>query len=184
MHLIELDADERRDDSVALLCANTYGQQAGLAPLIAYTGALTQWLPRNQARVLALADGNDNILSLALLVLEEGGKGAELKWVTTPLSLRGKGYAKALVSRLTKRMRLKAVTDEAHEKWLRDAGFKRWGWRDNGERIGFTRGNREYSATLVLEEGLIMQQFKADRAMFDRFSARFVKGVARFAEST
>lgn len=181
MHLIELGADERRDDSVALLCANTYGQQAGLTPLLAYTGALTQWLPRDQARVLALVDAEERILCVALLVLEEGGKGAELKWLTTPEPLRGRGYARALVSRLTKRMRLKVVATEAHERWLRDVGFKRWSWRDSGERIGFTRGTREYSATLMVDEDRIMQQFKTDRALFERLSARFVKGLERFA---
>ena len=183
MHLIELGADERRDDSVALLCANTYGQQAGLTPLVAYAGALTQWLPRDLARVLALVDANERILSVALLVLEEGGKGAELKWLTTPEPLRGRGYAKALVSRLTGHMRLKVITTEAHERWLREVGFKRWSWKDSGERIGFTRGTREYSATLMLDDNRMMQQFKTDRALFERFSARFVKGLKRFDDA-
>lgn len=180
MHLIELGADERRDDSVALLCANTYGHQAGLAPLVAYTGALTQWLPKDQARVLALADSQDRLLCVAMLVLEEGGKGAELKWLTTPESLRGKGYAHELVSRLTGHMRLKVVTTEEHERWLRKAGFKRWSWRDSGQRIGFTRGTREYNATLMVDDARITQQFKADRSLFERFSARFIKGLQRF----
>ena len=180
MHLIELGADERCDDSIALLCANTYGQHAGLAPLVAYAGALTQWLPCHQARVLALVDAKERILCIALLVLEEGGKGAELKWLTTPQALRGRGYAGALVSRLTGRMRLKVVATEAHERWLRNVGFTHWRWRDSGERIGFTRGTREFNATLMIDEARIMQQFKTDRALFERFSARFVKGVERF----
>ena len=181
MQVIELGADERRDDSVALLCANVYGQQAGLAPLIAFTGALTQWLPRDQARVLALVDQQGAVLSLALLVLEEDGKGAELKWLTTPKHLRDQGYARALVSRVTGCMRLKVVTTPAHERWLSSAGFHHWRWRDSGDRLGFTRGSSELSATFMIDETLIVQQFKADRSVFERFSARFIKGIARFA---
>lgn len=182
MRLIELTPSVRRDDTVAQLCAEVYGPAAGLTPLIAYTGAVMQWLPNDTARVLALVDDQDKLLSVALLVLELEGQGAELKWLSTPEAKRNRGYATQLIKKLTASMALKVnTTDAALETWLSTCGFKHWVHRDIGERVGLNRQMREQDATVPLDENRILRLFKTDPASFERYKDRFVAGVQRFS---
>lgn len=178
MRLIELPAGLQRDDTVARLCADVYGTAAGLTPLVTYVGILTQWLPTHTAKVLALVDDQDHVLSSALLVLELDGQGAELKLLATPQDKRGRGYATSLVKKLTKSTTLKVCTsDSGLEQWLSGCGFKHWAHRDTGERVGMNRQTREQDATAALDEAKVIRLFKADEASFERYKKRFLRGV-------
>ncbi|HBM29357.1 MAG TPA: hypothetical protein DDZ92_10810, partial [Halomonas sp.] len=75
MKVVHVSQSEPRDACLAKLCAEVYGQQAGLTPLVVFTGTKNVLFAQEGARLLAGVDGAGKPLALALLVLDEAGQG-------------------------------------------------------------------------------------------------------------
>lgn len=186
MRMIEVAAGQRRDDCVALLCAEVYGTSAGLTPLVRFAAITSELLPNHAARVVALAE--EGVLkSVALLILEEQGRAAELALLATPSALRHQGYGTALVQRITASTALRvAPVQPALEPFFSAAGFTRWldvPSADAG-RVGLNAQHPAQSAdqldeVIAIDDERIVRTFKHDPATFERFKQQFVEGVAR-----
>ncbi|MGJ8521658.1 hypothetical protein R84981_000319 [Carnimonas sp. R-84981] len=186
MRMIEIAAGQQRDDCVALLCAEVFGSAAGLTPLVRFAAITSELLPNHAARMVALAvDGA--LKSVALLVLEEQGRAAELTLLATPKTLRGQGYATALVERITASTALRvSVTEPTLEAFFSSAGFSRWLDAPAGEnaRVGLNAQHpaqrvEELDEVIAVDDARIVRTFKHDPATFERFKQQFVDGLAR-----
>lgn len=189
MRMIEVEAGQRRDDCVAMMCAEVYGHDAGLAPLITYAAAVGALLPNLAARVVALAEG-ERLRSVAMLVLEEQGKGLALALLATPRPLRGRGHGRELVERLAASAAMRVTVDEPRrEAFFATFGFTRW-FDDpaaKGRRVGVNArsqaGSLDQLDSLVeIDEAAIIRTFKNDPVRFDRYKHDFVDGLARFPD--
>ncbi len=78
MKVVQINQPAQRDACLARLCAEVYGQAAGLTPLVVFTGTRNVLLPQEAARLLAAVDGDGVPQALALLVLDEQGEGMTL----------------------------------------------------------------------------------------------------------
>lgn len=183
MRIIEIEEGQRRNDCVALMCAEIYGMSAGLAPLVRYAQVVGELLPNHAARVVALAEG-ELLRSVALLVLEESGKGLSLELLTTPLDLRGKGYARELVERLATTTAMRVTTADARlQGFFTTFGFSRW--LDDPSSADRTGLNALHGAASLAElpplEGVsdevILRTFKHDPATFEHYKQQFINGV-------
>src|SRR6056297_3810507 len=73
MRVVHIKNPQQREACLARLCAEAYGQEAGLRPLATFAGTLGVLVKQEAARVLALVDDGSRPLALALLVLDEVG---------------------------------------------------------------------------------------------------------------
>lgn len=187
MRVVNIKNEAQRDACLARLCAEVYGHQAGIAPLATFAGVLGVLVKQEAARMVALVDGQSRPVALALLVLDEAGVGmtvmqlAELDGDTTV-----EAPAQRLVSELALRAPLRVdALDEAQEARFRRAGITRWLQGKQGVRIGLSAkhpatGLDDLPRTLTVDEGSIVQSFKQDRALFDDYNQRFVRGLESF----
>ncbi|WP_084388044.1 hypothetical protein [Kushneria phosphatilytica] len=174
--------DQRRDACLAYLCAAVYGRQAGLTPLIEFAG-LDRLLDQESARIVALTDDTDRPVSLALLVLDIEGRGLSLRLLATPEPLRGNGYARELVTRLTATTAMRVTTREPHlEALFKTFGFTRWSFSDEGARVGFNERAgvhrlMEAPETVDFNTEAVKRAFKRDSELFEDYKQRFVTGL-------
>lgn len=187
--LIEVTNSHERDACVALMCAEVYGHKAGLKPLLHYTEVMKSLLPNFAARVVALAEG-DKLLSTALLVVEEQGKAVSLELIATPGHLRGKGYARELLERLTQTTAMRVETSDPYlEGFFTTFGFSRWSDKPGAKntRIGVNeryplKDSDSMDELVTVDENVIIRNFKRDAASFEYYTQRFVDGVERSKE--
>ena len=83
MKVVSLEPGARRDACLARLCAAVHGTQAGLAPLVAFSGTRHLLFPAEAARLWALLDNKGRPLALALLVMDESGEGMAVTLAAT-----------------------------------------------------------------------------------------------------
>lgn len=186
MRVVHIKNPQQRDACLARLCAEAYGQDAGLTPLATFAGTLGVLVKQEAARVLALVDDASRPVALALLVLDEVGSSmtvmllAELdgESVTRP--------AERLVAELALKapLRVDAVGPE-QEARFREAGITRWLDGKAGVRIGLGPKHpatrmADLPRALSVDEASVIQSFKRDRALFDDYKARFVRGLESF----
>ncbi|WP_106478465.1 hypothetical protein [Phytohalomonas tamaricis] len=187
MKVAEIHAGEQRDACVAMLCAAIYGKEAGLKPLIVFTGTLAALFENEAARVLALVDDKGRILSASLLVLDMEGKGLDMRLLATPEQKRGEGYARELVERLTSTTALRVSTrDPRLEGFFKTFGFNKWFYADDGSRIGFNYLSKvtslgEAPEPVTFSEDAILRTFKRDPEIFNDYKTRFVDSLQAFA---
>ena len=173
MRVAEIKDKAQRDSCVALMCAEVYGKQAGLKPLVVFTGALAALIDNDAARVVALLDARQKVLSTALLVLDIEGEGLELKLMVTPEHARGQGYGRELVERLTATTSLRVETrDPRLEQFFFALGFNKWFYADTGSRVGFNQLARvtslhEAPETVSFDEDVILRSFKHKPELFE-----------------
>ncbi|MCM2970949.1 MULTISPECIES: GNAT family N-acetyltransferase [Larsenimonas] len=173
---------------MAQLCADVYGMEAGLKPLVVFTGTLAAFIDNEVARVVALLDGDQKILSMALLALDSEGDGLELQMLATPERLRGKGYARELVERLTATTSLRVETrDPRLEQFLFGLGFNKWFYADTGARVGFNALAKvtalgDAPAPSRFDEDAIIRSFKHKSDLFETYKQRFTDALARAPE--
>ena len=181
MKVVHVSQSEPRDACLAKLCAEVYGQQAGLTPLVVFTGTKHVLFAQEGARLLAGVDGAGKPLALALLVLDEAGEGMTV----THACEFAKGAKARLLSELSLKAPLRIDTqDEKAKTFFQQCGFKRWLEAENGQHIGLSTRHpansiETLSPTLALDEALIMRRFKHDPVAFAQAKEAFLAGLNR-----
>ncbi|WP_346795965.1 hypothetical protein R5M92_10905 [Halomonas sp. Bachu 37] len=184
MKVVHVKDGEQRNACLARLCAEVYGQRAGLKPLLVFVGARRVLFPQEGARLLALIDNIGSPLALALLVLDEAGEGMTL---SLSCSLDGTcNPEQRLVSDLVLKapLRVEAQTT-AEEDFFRSCGISRWFAGEAGARIGL--GGRhpatsvaELEATLEVDEKALLRRLKHDTKRFSEEKQCFVDSLEAF----
>lgn len=186
MKVVHVNAEAQRNACLARLCAEVYGQEAGLTPLVVFTGTCSVFFPQEAARLFAAVDGQGKPQALALLVLDEEGEGMT---VTHACALDQADAQQRLISELTLKAPLRVEVDNAEqEAFYQQSGIKRWFGGVDGKRIGLgarhpAKSTRELAPTLVLDEALILRRFKHDPKAFEAAKQAFLKGLNDFPQS-
>ncbi|QJQ94888.1 MULTISPECIES: hypothetical protein [Halomonadaceae] len=187
MKVVHIKTADQRDAYLARLCAEVYGHDAGLAPLVSFVGTRRELFVHEAARLLALVDERDHPQALALLVLDEAGIGMT---VTLSCSLHDDSQSPDASHRLISDLALKAplrveARDQQEEMFYRSCGITRWYAGRGGVRIGL--GGRhpassldELTDTLSIDEQAILRRFKHDPKGFEEEKQRFVEGLTAF----
>ncbi|MWJ29151.1 hypothetical protein GPM19_13265 [Halomonas sp. ZH2S] len=187
MKVVHVKAVKLREACLARLCAEVYGRQAGLTPLVIFAGTRRVLFAQEAARLLALVDNQGAPQALALLVLDEAGEG-----MTVQLSCSLNNDIEAR-RQLIKELSLKAplrveVQDPADEAFYQSCGLTRWFDGPDNQRIGLGARHpasdiSELSDTLSIDEQAILRSFKHDAKSFEEDKQRFVEGLAAFPET-
>lgn len=183
MKVVQIKDAGQRDACLARLCAEVYGQQAGLAPLVVFTGTRNVLFTQEIARLVAGVDGAGKPLALALLVLDEAGEGMT---ITHACELEAAGAKQQLISELSLKAPLRVEVDSAEQEAMYQAsGIKRWFDGQDNKRIGLSgrhpaSGPGELAATVALDEALILRRFKHDAKAFESAKQDFLNGLNQF----
>jgi len=186
MRVVHIKNPQQREACLARLCAEAYGQQAGLRPLATFAGTLGLLIKQEAARVLALVDDQSHPLALALLALDEHGSSMTVMLLADLDEQRVKRPAERLVAELANKAPLRIdAQDAAQQARFREAGITRWLEGKGGVRIGLgpkhpASSLADLPRTLTFDEAAVIQSFKRDRAQFDDYKARFVSGLEHF----
>ncbi|MBB3142456.1 hypothetical protein [Halomonas organivorans] len=187
MRVVHIKNAAQREACLARLCAEAYGQEAGIAPLVTFAGVTGVLFEQEAARLLALVDDQSRPVALALLALDESGGGMTvMQLADIAPSDAVKAPAMRLVSELALRAPLRVdAVDTAQEQRFREVGIDRWFSGKDGVRIGLSKrhpatGLADLPRTLTVDEQGVVQSFKRDRAQFDDYKQRFVKGLENF----
>ncbi|XKE46636.1 hypothetical protein LG302_05725 [Halomonas organivorans] len=189
MRVVHIKNEAQREACLARLCAEVYGHEAGIAPLVTFAGVLGVLFEQEAARLLALVDEESRPLALALLALDEAGEGMNVMQLADLSQQPVKGPGLRLVSELALRAPLRVDAASAEqERRFREAGIGRWFSGKGGVRIGLSSrhpatGLGDLPRTLTVDERSIVQSFKQDRALFDDYKRRFVEGLKAFPET-
>ncbi|MFO7646770.1 MULTISPECIES: hypothetical protein [Halomonas] len=181
MKVVSLEPGAWRDACLARLCAAIHGTQAGLAPLLAFSGTRHLLFPAEGARLWALVDDRGRPLALALLVLDESGEGMA---VTLAASLEAN---REPLRRLIRDLALNAPlaiepTPAIDEAFLRECGLSRWVEDGHGRRVGLSFQHPaalsgRLSSPLTFDEQAVLRRFKQERAFFEAEKHAFVEGL-------
>ena len=186
MKVVHVNAEAQCNACLARLCAEVYGQQAGLTPLVVFTGTCNVLFPQQAARLFAAVDGQGKPQALALLVLDEEGEGMT---VTHACALGHADAQQRLISELTLKAPLRVDVDTAEqEAFYQKSGIKRWFGGADGKRIGLgarhpAKSVSKLAATLSLDEALILRRFKHDPKAFDEAKQAFLQGLNAFPQT-
>ena len=186
MKVVHVNAEAQRNACLARLCAEVYGQEAGLTPLVVFTGTCNVFFPQEAARLFAAVDGQGQPQALALLVLDEEGVGMT---VTLACALEQADAKQRLISELMLKAPLRVEVDNAQqEAFYQKSGIKRWFGGAGGKRIGLSarhpaKSVSELAPTLILDETLILRRFKHDPKAFEDAKQAFLKSLSDFPHS-
>lgn len=188
MKVVHVNAESLRNACLARLCAEVYGQEAGLMPLVVFTGTSSVLFPQEAARLFAAVDGKGKPLALALLVLDEEGVGMTVTHLCA-LEQADADAKQRLVHELTLKAPLRVeVESAAQEAFYQKSGIKRWFGGAQGKRIGLgarhpAKSVGELAPTLSLDEALILRRFKHDPKAFEAAKQAFLNGLNDFPDS-
>ncbi|MBS9405084.1 hypothetical protein KG088_15780 [Halomonas sp. TRM85114] len=187
MNVLHVTDEANRDACLARLCAEHYGQAAGLAPLVTFAGTRRVLFVEQAARLLALVNAEGTPLALALLVLDETGEGMTL---TLACSLTENDEPRCrLIGELALKAPLRvSAADAEQEAFYRRCGITRWLTGGDGERIGVASRHPaerldELTATLRVDDDVVLRHFKHDPRMFENEKRRFVDGLEAFPDT-
>ena len=190
MRVVHIKNPQQREACLARLCAEAYGQQAGLRPLATFAGTLGVLVKQEAARVLALVDDGSRPLALALLVLDEVGSSMTVMLLAELDQDREHEHVARPAERLVAELALKAplrvdARDAEQEARFREAGITRWLEGKAGVRIGLgpkhpATSLEDLPRALTFDEAAVIQSFKRDRSQFDDYKARFIRGLESF----
>lgn len=187
MKVVTVNAVEQREACLARLCAEVYGQQAGLTPLVIFAGTRRVLFAQEAARLLALVDNQGASQALALLVLDEAGEGMTVRLscsLTHDIEPR-----RRLIEELSLKAPLRVeAEDSADEVFYQSCGLTRWFNGADNQRIGLgarhpARDISELTDTLSIDERAILRRFKHDPKRFEEDKQCFVEGLAAFPET-
>lgn len=190
MKVVHVKNPESREACLAQLCANVYGQETGLAPLITFAGTLGVLFEQEAARLFALTDDERNVLSLALVSTDVDGRTMEVAMLSTPDGSGETRHTRQLVRILAEKAPLRVTAgDEAGETFFRSCGIERWFEVENGLRVGLgpmhPAPNDGALPGMVRFNGEgIVQTFKQEPETFESYKARFVKALERYPNVT
>ncbi|SHE88892.1 hypothetical protein SAMN02745148_01333 [Modicisalibacter ilicicola DSM 19980] len=186
MKVVHVKNETQRDACLARLCAEVYGHEAGIAPLATFAGTLSALMTQEAARVLALVDGESRPAALALLTLDEQGESMEVAMLTGLDDAQVTDPAQRLVKELALKapLRVNAATAE-QERMFRECGIERWFDGAEGVRIGVSHRHGatrldELPPAMRFDERAVIQAFKQDKAIFDGYKQRFIRGLESF----
>lgn len=186
MRVVNIKNEAQREACLARLCAETYGHQAGIAPLVTFAGTLGVLVKQEAARVLALVDDASRPVALALLVLDEAASSMTVLLLAALETDSVVRPAERLVAELAQKapLRIDAVNAEQEQRF-READITRWFAGHGNVRIGLgprhpATGLDDLPQVLTFDEASVVQSFKQDRALFDDYKARFVRGLEAF----
>ncbi|SEK56731.1 hypothetical protein [Halomonas daqiaonensis] len=192
MRIVHIKNPQQREACLARLCAEAYGQEAGLRPLATFAGTLGVLIKQEAARVLALVDDHSRPVALALLVLDEVGSSMTVMLLVELDQYQEEGHvrvprpAERLVAELALKAPLRIDTQDAEqEARFREAGITRWLDGKAGVRIGLgpkhpAASLEDLPRALTFDEASVIQSFKRDRQQFDDYKARFIRGLESF----
>lgn len=181
MKVVSLEPGARRDACLARLCAAVHGTQAGLAPLVAFSGTRHLLFPTEAARLWALMDERGRPLALALLVLDESGEGMALTLAATLEESREP--LRRLIHDLALNAPLCATPSATlDEAFLHECGLTRWVENDRGERVGLAFQHPaalsgRLATPLTFDEQAVLRRFKQERTFFEAEKQAFVDGL-------
>ncbi|WP_104201707.1 hypothetical protein [Billgrantia saliphila] len=184
MKVMTPERDEQRDAWLARLCADIYGREAGLSPLVTFTGTRQVLFAQEAARLWALVDDQGRPGALALLALDASGTGMTLWLHASPGGDRES--QRRLIRELAQKAPLRVnAADKDDEEFFRRCGINRWFAAPGGRRIGLSRhhpaqGVNELEPALEYDDEAILRRFKHDTHFFDQEKARFVERLAAF----
>ncbi|MDI5889676.1 hypothetical protein [Halomonas rhizosphaerae] len=190
MRVVHIKNPQQREACLARLCAEAYGQEAGLRPLATFAGTLGVLVKQEAARVLALVDDHSRPVALALLVLDELGSSMTVMLLAEldqdPQQAGVARPAERLVAELALKAPLRVdARDAEQEARFREAGITRWLDGKAGVRIGLgpkhpATSLEDLPRALTFDEAAVIQSFKRDRQQFDDYKARFIRGLETF----
>lgn len=190
MRVVHIKNPQQREACLARLCAEAYGQEAGLRPLATFAGTLGVLVKQEAARVLALVDDQSRPVALALLVLDELGSSMTVMLLAEldqdPQQAGVARPAERLVAELALKAPLRVdARDAEQEARFREAGITRWLDGKAGVRIGLgpkhpATSPEDLPRALTFDEAAVIQSFKRDRKQFDDYKARFIRGLETF----
>lgn len=190
MRVVHIKNPQQREACLARLCAEAYGQEAGLRPLATFAGTLGVLVKQEAARVLALVDDHSRPVALALLVLDELGNSMTVMLLAEldqdPQQAGVARPAERLVAELALKAPLRVdARDAEQEARFREAGITRWLDGKAGVRIGLgpkhpATSLEDLPRALTFDEAAVIQSFKRDRQQFDDYKARFIRGLETF----
>ncbi|MDI5922116.1 hypothetical protein QLQ86_15095 [Halomonas sp. LR5S13] len=190
MRVVHIKNPQQREACLARLCAEAYGQEAGLRPLATFAGTLGVLVKQEAARVLALVDNHSRPVALALLVLDELGSSMTVMLLAEldqdPQQAGVARPAERLVAELALKAPLRVdARDAEQEARFREAGITRWLDGKAGVRIGLgpkhpATSLEDLPRALTFDEAAVIQSFKRDRQQFDDYKARFIRGLETF----
>ncbi|WP_163559575.1 hypothetical protein [Halomonas sp. NO4] len=184
MKVMTPERPEQRDAWLARLCADHYGHEAGLAPLVTFTGMRQVLFTQEAARLWALVDEQARPGALALLVLDEAGGGMRL-WLSAAHG-GDRESERRLIRELAEKAPLRVdATDEVTEAFYRRCGITRWFALPGGQRVGLARhhparGIDDLSPPLDFDETAILRRFKHDARFFEAEKRCFVEALGAF----
>lgn len=186
MRVIQVNDPGQRDACLARLCADTYGSQSGLTPLLRFAGVIGVLFEQQAARVLALVDDKARPVALALLVLDKANQGMTPMLMVDLDAATGSSPALKLINELAQRAPLRVdATDPADEERFQSAGITRWFAGPKGVRTGLSAnhpasGPDDLSPALSIDDKAVAQSLKHDRKLFEDYKQRFVAGLEDF----
>ncbi|MDR9440775.1 MAG: hypothetical protein RI841_14945 [Halomonas sp.] len=186
MRVVHIKNPQQREACLARLCAEAYGQEAGLRPLATFAGTLGVLVEQEAARVLALVDDHSRPVALALLVLDELGSSMTVMLLAELDHEDVSRPAERLVAELALKAPLRVdARDAEQEARFREAGITRWLDGKAGVRIGLgpkhpAASLEDLPRALTFDEAAVIQSFKRDRQQFDDYKARFLRGLETF----
>lgn len=186
MKVVHVKVPGKRDACLARLCAEVYGQGAGLTPLVVFAGTRRELFVHEAARMLALVDSQNVPRALALLALDEDGEGMTLS-LSCSLG-EDDEPERRLIGELAFKAPLRVeAKDRTQESFYLGCGITRWFAGREGLRIGLgthhpAQGVGELSDTLAFDEQALLRRFKHDVKAFEDETQRFVDGLDDFPE--
>jgi len=190
MRVVHINNPQQREACLARLCAEAYGQEAGLRPLAIFAGTLGVLVKQEAARVLALVDDRSRPMALALLVLDELGSSMTVMLLADLDQPPHQEMVTRPAERLIAELALKAplridAVDAEQQARFREAGITRWLTGKAGGRIGLgpkhpATSLEDLPRALSFDETAVIQSFKRDRELFDDYKARFIRGLETF----
>lgn len=186
MKVMTPERHAQRDAWLARLCADHYGREAGLAPLVTFTGMRQVLFAQEAARLWALVDEQERPGALALLVLDEAGGGMRLWLSAAPGGDRES--ERRLIRELAKKAPLRVdAEDGVVEAFYQRCGITRWFALPGGRRVGLAQhhpaqGVGDLAAPLAYDEAAILRRFKHDPRFFEAEKRSFVAALDAFPD--
>lgn len=201
MKVVKLNNPQQREACLARLCAEVYGRDAGITPLVTFAGVLGVLFRQEAARLLALVDDQSRPMALALLVSDEAGTSmcvAQMVSLDPNAGNRqaqgedgrtgsgGLNPALRLVAELALRAPLRVdALSEAHKAQFSAAGIQRWLQGPGDLQIGLgpkhpATGLEDLPRILTVDPASVVANFKQDPQLFEDYKARFVRGLEQF----
>ncbi|QEA39604.1 hypothetical protein FGL86_11325 [Pistricoccus aurantiacus] len=189
MKVVHVKNEQQCNACLARLCAEVYGHEAGIAPLVTFAGTIGVLFEQQAARVLALVDDSSRPVALALLVLDEQGESMEVALLTALESETVARPAQQLVKALAEKapLRVKAV-DDTQREIFREAGIQRWFEEDDGTHVGLgprhpAPDGSDLPRAMHFDEQAVVQAFKRDKELFEGYKKRFLRGLESFPQT-